>query len=151
MGGVAAACRAERRAEGRHCRRPARFGRGAGLVRRVDRTTLPTPGPSGPFRFPAIHRRVLSNGLDVRAIAHRNVPVVTAVLLVPAGTAADPADRPGLAAFTADLLDEGSAGRSAIEVSDALARCGADFDIDVGPDAIAMALTTLTQYLKPGL
>jgi zinc protease len=120
-------------------------------VSRIDRTTLPTPGPSGPFRFPAIHRRVLSNGLDIRAIAHRNVPVVAAVLLVPAGTAADPADRPGLAAYTADLLDEGSAGRSAIEVSDALARCGADLDIDVGPDAIAMSVTTLTQFLKPGL
>ena len=118
---------------------------------RVDRSTLPAPGPSGPFRFPAIHRRVLSNGLEVRAISHHNVPVASVVLLVPAGTAADPPDRPGLAAFTADLLDEGSAGRSAIEVADALARCGADLDIDVGPDATAITLTTLTQFLGPGL
>ncbi|MBA3271892.1 MAG: insulinase family protein [Acidobacteria bacterium] len=117
----------------------------------IDRATLPTPGPSGPFRFPAIHRRVLSNGLEVRAIAHRHVPLVSAVLLLPAGTAADPADRPGLAAFTADLLDEGSGGRSAIEVSDVLARYGADLDVDVGPDAIAIALTTLTRFLEPGL
>jgi zinc protease len=120
-------------------------------VSRVDRATLPVLGPSGAFKFPAIHRRVLSNGLDVRAIAHHNVPVVAAVLLIPAGTAADPNDRPGLAAFTADLLDEGSAGRSAIEVSNALARCGADLDIDVGPDAIAMTFTTLTRFLKPAL
>jgi zinc protease len=94
---------------------------------------------------------VLSNGLDVRAIVHRNVPVVAAVLLVPGGTAADPAERPGLAAFTADLLDEGSGGRSAIEVSDLLARYGADLDVDVGPDAIVVSLTTLTRFLTPGL
>jgi predicted Zn-dependent peptidase len=120
-------------------------------VTRVDRRSLPVPGPSPRFRFPTIQRRVLSNGLEVRAMSHRNVPVVCAVLLVPAGTAADPADRPGLAAFTADLLDEGSGGRSALEVSDALARNGADFDIDVGPDAIALVLTTLTRFLRPAI
>ena len=82
---------------------------------RVDRSRLPAPRPTPPFRFPSIHRRVLSNGVDVRAISHRNVPVVCVVLLIPGGTAADPAHRPGLAAFTADLLDEGSGGRSALE------------------------------------
>ena len=118
---------------------------------RVDRSRLPTPGPNAPFKFPEITRRVLANGLEVRAIAHRNVPVVSAALLVPGGTAADPADRPGLAAFTADLLDEGSAGRSALEVSDQLARYGADFDVDVGSDAIVITLTTMTRFLDPGL
>ena len=117
----------------------------------VDRSALPVPGPNLPFRFPVIHRRVLSNGLEVRAISHRNVPVISVALLVPGGTAADPADRPGLAAFTTDLLDEGSAGRSALEVSDLLARCGADFDVDVGPDAIVVALTTLTRFTRPAL
>jgi predicted Zn-dependent peptidase len=118
---------------------------------RVDRTTLPTPVASAPFRFPAIHRRVLANGLEIRAIAHRNVPVVCAVLLVRGGTAADPVERFGLAAFTADLLDEGSAGRTALEISDALARCGADLDVDVGPDAVVLALTTLTKFMAPAV
>jgi predicted Zn-dependent peptidase len=117
----------------------------------VDRSALPLLGPNLPFRFPAIHRRVLSNGLDVRAIAHHNVPVVSVALLVPGGTAADPPERPGLAAFTSDLLDEGSGGRSALEVSDLLARYGADFDVDVGPDAVVVALTTLTRFLRPAL
>lgn len=117
----------------------------------VDRRTLPIPGPSGRFRFPTIQRRVLSSGLELRAVSHHNVPVVSVVLLVPGGTAADPADRPGLAAFTADLLDEGSGGRSALEISDLLARYGADLDVDVGPDAIAVGLTTLTGFLRPAL
>ncbi len=117
----------------------------------VDRSALPTPGPSEPFRFPHIYRRVLSNGLEVRAISHHNVPVLSAVLLVPGGTAADPPERPGLAAFTADLLDEGSAGRSALEVSDAIARFGADLDVDVGPDATVLSLTTITRFMKPAV
>ena len=118
---------------------------------RVDRTTLPTPGPSAPFRFPSIQHSRLRNGLNIRAVAHRNVPVVSAVLLVPVGTAADPPERHGLAAFTSDLLDEGSGGRSALEVADEIARIGADLDVDVGPDSITVALTTLTRFMAPAL
>lgn len=117
----------------------------------ADRRTLPTPRPRGVFRFPTVHRRALSNGLDVRVIPHRHVPVFAAVLLVPSGTAADPPDRWGLAAFTADLLDEGSGGRSALEISDLLARYGADLDVDVGPDAVVLSLTTLTRFMTPSL
>ena len=118
---------------------------------RVDRSRLPTPTRSGPFRFPEIHRRVLPNGLELRAISHHNVPVVSSVLMVRGGTASDPPLRPGLAAFTADLLDEGSAGRSAIEVSDLIARYGADLDVDVGPDAVIVAITSLKRFYRPAL
>jgi zinc protease len=117
----------------------------------VDRSVLPVPAPNAPFRFPPIHRHVLANGLEVRAIPHHNVPVLSAVLLVRGGTAADPRDRPGLAAFAADLIDEGSAGRNALEISDAIARLGADLDVDVGPDAIVVSLTTITRFMNPAM
>jgi predicted Zn-dependent peptidase len=117
----------------------------------VDRTTLPVPGPTGVLRFPTISRRTLANGLEIRAVTHATVPVVCAVLLVRAGTSADPLERPGLAAFTGDLLDEGSGGRSALEVADELARRGADLDVDVGPDATVISLTTLTRFMSPAL
>lgn len=117
----------------------------------VNRSVLPIPAPSEPFRFPQIVKHRLSNGLDVRVVSHRNVPVVSAVLLVRGGTAADPANRHGMAAFTADLLDEGSAGRSALEIADAIARLGADLDVDVGPDAIVLSLSTITRFMQPAL
>jgi predicted Zn-dependent peptidase len=120
-------------------------------VTRADRSTLPTPGPSAPFRFPQIHRRMLANGLELRAISHHNVPLIATALLVPGGTATDPPGRPGLTAFAADLLDEGSAGRSAIEVSDLIARYGADLDVDVGSDAVVVAVTMLSRYFRPAL
>ena len=118
---------------------------------RVDRTTLPVPGSSAPFRFPTIHRRRLSNGLEVRVVAHDAVPILTAVLMVRGGTAADPPQREGLAAFTADLLDEGSGGRSALQVADEMARLGADLDVDVGPDATLLAMGSLARYGRPSL
>lgn len=79
------------------------------------------------------------------------MPVVTAVLLLAVGSAADQADTPGLASLTGDMLDEGSGDRSALEVNDALARMGAQFDTEVGPDATLLTLTTLTRFREPAL
>ena len=118
---------------------------------RADRSRLPAPGSSPSIRFPPVHRHRLANGLDVRAVTHTNVPVVSAVLIVRGGTAADPAGREGLAAFTADLLDEGSGGRTALQVADALARYGGDLDVDVGPDATLVSITTLTRDARPAV
>ncbi len=117
----------------------------------VDRSRLPIPGPARPFHFPRTDRVRLANGLDVRVIAHRSVPVAAVVLMVPGGSSSDAAGSPGLASIAADLLDEGSRGSSALEVSDRIARIGGDLDVEVGPDATIVSLTTLERFLEPGL
>jgi len=118
---------------------------------RVDRSRLPIPGPAGAFVFPRIERLRLSNGLEVRVISHRSVPVASMVLLVPGGSASDDTDRPGLVSLLADLLDEGSRGMSALDVSDRIARMGGDLDVDVNHDSTIVGLTTLDRFLEPGL
>jgi zinc protease len=120
-------------------------------VTAVDRTRLPAPGPSRPFHFPGMTRTRLSNGLDVRVISHRSVPVAAVVLLVPGGSSVDPTGRPGLASIAADLLDEGSGSSSALEISDRIARIGGDLDVEVGPDATVVSLTTIERFLDTGL
>jgi predicted Zn-dependent peptidase len=117
----------------------------------VDRTRLPVPGPERPFRFPRIVRRRLPSGLEIRALTHRSVPVLSLALLVPGGASADPDRQPGLASLTADLLDEGSNGCSALDVSDRVARLGGDLDVEVGVDATMIGLTTLERFLDPAL
>lgn len=113
---------------------------------RVDRTRLPAVGPDPAFRFPEIRKRHLPNGLELWTAEHRSVPVVTLVLLLGVGSATDPDDRPGLASITGDMLDEGAGARSALAVNDALARIGAQFDTEVGPDATVLTLTTLARF-----
>jgi len=116
----------------------------------VDRSRLPAVGADPLFRFPQIARHRLANGLAVRTVEHRNMPVVSLVLQVSDGSGADPADRHGLAALTADMLDEGTGSLSAIDVSEGLARVGAEFDVDVAPDATMFSLTTLTRFADRG-
>jgi predicted Zn-dependent peptidase len=116
----------------------------------VDRSRLPDVGPNPLFRFPRIGRHVLSNGLTVRTVEHASVPVVTFVLQVDGGSAADPAGQEGLAAITADMCDEGTGALSAIDVSEALAGLGAEYDVEVGADATVFSLTTLARFAERG-
>ena len=117
----------------------------------VDRSRLPDLGPERAFTFPEIRRTVLPNGLRIWTVEHRQVPLVSILALVPAGAACDPVERPGLAAMTGDMLDEGSGDKGALDVHEALGRIGAQLDLDVGHDATVLGLTTLDRYLDRGL
>ena len=92
---------------------------------RANRSRMPEVGRDPAFQFPPIARHTLHNGLQVRTIEHSTVPVVSIVVQVDGGAVADPPGREGLAAITADMLDEGTGSLTAIDVSEGLARIGA--------------------------
>jgi predicted Zn-dependent peptidase len=117
----------------------------------ADRRQLPALGPERLFTFPEIHRTTIDNGLKIWTVEHHQVPLVSVLALIPVGASADPPERPGLAAITGDMLDEGSGDRSALDVHEALGRIGAQLELDVGHDATVLGLTTLTRHLDPGL
>lgn len=117
----------------------------------VDRSRLPVPGSDPAFRFPQVSRRRLPNGLGVHTVEHHGVPVVSFALLLSSGAAADPFEKPGLAALTADMLDEGSGSRSALDIEDALSSLGAQFETEVGADATVLSLLTLPRFADEAL
>ncbi|OFV91283.1 MAG: hypothetical protein A3H95_12290 [Acidobacteria bacterium RIFCSPLOWO2_02_FULL_64_15] len=117
----------------------------------IDRSQLPVPGPPRPFSFPAIDKSTLANGLDVWTVRHSEIPVVTLLLLVRCGAADDPQGQHGLAALTADMLDEGSGDRSAIDMHEALARIGAGIQTHLGSDAAVVGFTVLRRFVDRAL
>ena len=116
-----------------------------------DRSRLPEPGPTRSFSFPAIQKSTLPNGMSVWTVRHPQVPVISFDLVVRRGASSDPPAKDGLAALTADMLDEGSGDRSAIEMHEALARLGAQFDTDIGSDATSVSVTMLSRFAARGL
>jgi predicted Zn-dependent peptidase len=118
---------------------------------KADRSTLPVPGPGKPFALPAVEKTRLPNGLQVWTVRHAQIPLVAYVLLIARGASADPPGKDGLAAITADMLDEGSGTRSAIEMHEVLARLGAQFDTDIGADATAISVTALSRVADRAL
>jgi predicted Zn-dependent peptidase len=112
----------------------------------VDRARLPALGPDPSLRFPEIRRRTLSNGLRVWTVEHHAVPLVSFLVLVPVGAAADPLERPGLAAITSDMLDEGCGDLDAMALHEALGRIGGHLDSEIGSDATILALSGLARF-----
>ena len=112
----------------------------------VDRGRLPALGPRPIFHPPAFRRSTLSNGVAVWTAAHRTAPVLTLKLLLPVGSADDPVGQSGLAALTADVLDEGTRDLTDVGLHEALTRIGGHLGIGVSSDATILTLTTLPKY-----
>ena len=68
----------------------------------------PPVGPERPFQLAPRLERTLPNGLRVIVTRQTAIPKVTVILSVLSGYSSDPADQTGLAALTADLIQEGT-------------------------------------------
>ena len=78
------------------------------LAQGVDRTHPPQlPSPPA-LHLPPVQTARLPNGLEIAVVEKHEVPVVDVSLLIGAGSVRDPADLPGLATFTAAVLQEGA-------------------------------------------
>ena len=119
-------------------------------MRYADRSALPQLGDLPPYQFPEIRPGSLASGLRVWTIEHRAVPLISVLVLIRRGSAADPAGREGLAAMVGDLLDEGCGDLDALAFHEALGRIGAQLDTEVGSDATLLGLTVLSRFADRG-
>jgi zinc protease len=115
------------------------------------RATAPAPGSEPQFKVPAFKRFKLKNGLEVLLAEMHDLPLVDVNLIVKSGAGANPADRSGLADMTANMLDEGTKTRSAIQIADELAQLGAHLGTVASWDASTAGLSTLTKNLDAAL
>ncbi|MFH1568722.1 MAG: pitrilysin family protein [Gemmatimonadota bacterium] len=123
----------------------------AAADRGVDRSALPEPDSFPEVSFPALQRATLSNGLQVILVERRAVPVVNLRLLVDAGYAADQFGALGTASLALNMMDEGTARRSALQISDQLAALGADLGTGSNLDLSYVTLSALNQNLDASL
>jgi predicted Zn-dependent peptidase len=114
-------------------------------VRRV----LPERGPAPDLKVPPQQHFELSNGLAVRFVEYRRLPIVALHLVLDAGAVHDPADKPGLASFTAAMMTEGTKKRSATDISDALGAIGASLSAGASMDAASLSASGLSRHLDP--
>ena len=113
-----------------------------------DWTKKPAPAAEPKFAPPVAQRLKLANGMALLVIENKKLPIASFVLVAPgAGTSADPAGKAGLAAFTADLLDEGAGGLSALGIAEEQDRLGASIKIGADVDHAIVAVDTLSRSL----
>ena len=121
------------------------------LAAQVDRAKPPALGAPPALTVPAVQRVTLPNGLTVVVVEMHEVPVVDVSLLIDAGAVRDPADVPGLATFTANMLDEGAGTRAALDIADEVAFLGAQLSTGAGYDFATVSLHTPKRRLEAAL
>jgi len=115
----------------------------------LDRGRVPPLGPPPTLRLPPQERFTLASGLRVRLVEYHRLPIVALNLVLDAGAVHDPADRPGLASFTAGMLTEGTRTRSATQISDELGALGAHLGSGAGFDGAQLSGQALSRNLEP--
>ncbi|HXI65595.1 MAG TPA: pitrilysin family protein [Gemmatimonadales bacterium] len=129
------------------------LGRGAvpSLSAQVDRSKPPTLPPPPALKLPAIRTAKLDNGLELTVVEMHKVPVVDVQVMVDAGAARDPTDAPGLATFTAGMLQQGAGTRGALEVADEAAFLGAALNTTASFDMAVASVHVPKRRLEAAL
>jgi len=101
--------------------------------------------------LPDAERRTLANGLQILVVPYDALPVAEVELVVPAGLAADPADRPGLASLTGAMLQEGTTRLDGLALAAEKKRLGVELQVDTNVDSTIFHLSSLTARLSESL
>jgi zinc protease len=107
------------------------------------RAAQPAPAAASSLALPVPQRFTLPNGLTVLLLEQHKLPVIAANLYVLRGSEANPAQLPGLASFTADMLDEGTTTRSALKLADDVAQIGATLGAGSSSDTSSVSIAAL--------
>ena len=110
----------------------------------------PSLGAPARLTVPVVHDARLANGIAVSVVEQRELPLVQVVASFAGGSRLDGA-MPGIAAFTAGMLDEGAGGRDATTLQSELAYLGAALQVGSEWDRIFVSLKVPVRSLGPAL
>ena len=111
----------------------------------------PQPAPDPHFNIPKVERFKLSNGLPVILASDRDLPLVYVQVVVRTGGLADPVGKAGLADLTADMLDEGTSNRSALQISADIEQLGASLATGAARDYSVVSVSGLSEVMDRAL
>ncbi len=117
----------------------------------LDRSIVPMSSDLRPFSFPPISHHRLSNGIEVLLLERPQVGIATVEVVAPGGGTRAPLERPGLAAFTAGTIDEGTTRSTATELARRIESLGGELSSGCDWNASSISVSLLTQNLEPSL
>ncbi|MEM6837518.1 MAG: pitrilysin family protein [Cyanobacteria bacterium P01_C01_bin.120] len=97
-----------------------------------------------PTNQPILHRVTLDNGLTVVVIENPVADIVSARLLINAGTAREPRSQAGLFSLLSSLLTKGTQNLSSMEIAERVESVGASVGTDASADYSLISLKTVT-------
>jgi len=109
------------------------------------------PLAAAELRLPPFSRQVLPNGLTLEVMQRKGIPLVEIDIAVKGGVESDPADQPGLAEVTGELLRKGTTSRDSDEFSKDLDALGGTYRIRADAQSTLLQSEFLSKDFGAGL
>jgi len=117
----------------------------------VDLNVEPGPSEEPSFNPPPIQKAALSNGMELYLVENHDLPLIQTNILIKSGWAADPTERPGTSSITADMLNEGTKSKSALEISNEIRNLGINLSSNSSFDNTTISLNSLKKTYDQSL
>jgi len=95
-------------------------------------------------------RIILKNGMVLLLSEKHEIPMVSVSMAIKAGSVAEPVEKPGLASLTASLLTQGTAKRTASQISREIDFVGGSLSVSGGADYASAGLRILKKDINIG-
>ena len=112
----------------------------------LDRTKVPSAGPTPMLHVPAWTTTQLADGATLIVSERHSLPLVSfAITFIGGANQFEPAQRRGVAALTASMLTEGTKTRTGDQLSDALQLLGTNVNASVGAEEGAISFVATSK------
>ncbi len=117
-------------------------------ITKSDRSE-PKFGEAPLFKMPDIWNGKLSNGIIVSGIENYEIPLVSFDMTIPGGHSYDQMDKAGVAHLMAQLMMQGTANRTPIELEEAIGLLGSSITIQCTNEEIRLIGSCLARNFEP--
>jgi zinc protease len=118
---------------------------------KLDRKVQPAAAAEPTFTPPQVQTATLSNGTKLLLVEKHTLPLIQANIVFKSGWASDPVDKPLTARLTAELMDEGTKTRNALQISEDARSIGAMVGSSSSMDGSTVSVNVLKKNLDQGL
>jgi zinc protease len=118
---------------------------------KLDRSIKPPLGPDPVVAIPSTWSGKLSNGLNIKGITQRELPLVQFSLVIDGGHMLDKVEKSGVANLVATMMNEGTKNRKPEELEDAIGILGSTIRVTADNENIKIEGTSLSRNFKKTL
>jgi len=109
-----------------------------------DRSVEPAKGPAPSITLPTVWTHTYANGLRLYGIEEHEVPLVQFSLTLQGGALMDDLNKVGVANLITDIMMEGTANKTPLELEEAIDELGASLFLSTGRQSIALRANGLS-------
>ncbi len=116
-----------------------------------DRSVKPVDGPQPRLNLPKIWKHDYDKGVSIYGAKHDELPLVSFGISIEGGMLLDNSDKVGVANLVTDIMMQGTANKTPIELEEAIDALGSSINMSTGKQSINLNVNTLKRNFIPTL